>query len=52
MPKVVRCCRRPATKQIIYDSGDKDQELILCDYHFNLDPAFQRNIKKLTELKS
>lgn len=46
-----RCCKRPATKRIIYDCGIGDQELILCDYHYNLDPAFQRNIKKIEDVQ-
>ena len=51
MRELRRCCKRSAKYQIVYDCGQEDQELILCDYHYNLDPAFQRNIKKIEEVK-
>jgi len=47
-----RCCKRPGTKRIIYDCGIEDQELILCEHHYNLDPAFQRKIKKMEDISS
>jgi len=46
-----RCCDNPARYDIVYDcSPDEDQNLILCSYHYNLDPAFSRNIKSKKEL--
>ena len=47
-----RCCKRPAKYDIVYDCGPEEQHLILCEYHYGLDPAFQRNIKKMKELKN
>jgi len=46
-----KCCKRPSKYEIIYDCGpDPDQNLILCEYHYNLDPAFSRNIKTIKDL--
>ena len=52
MNKTSRCCKRFGKYHIVYDCGpDPDQEIILCEYHYSLDPAFQRNIKKIEALK-
>jgi len=46
-----RCCQNPPRYDIVYDCDpDEDQNLILCSYHYNLDPAFSRNIKSMKEL--
>lgn len=54
MQKPSKCCKRPGKYHIIYDCGGSspDQEVILCNYHYNLDPAFQRNIKSIEEIKN
>jgi len=50
MPRV--CCKkRPAKYKIVYDWPPEPEEVILCEYHYNLDPAFQRNIKSIEEIK-
>lgn len=47
-----KCCNKPSKYEIVYDcSPDPDQELTLCEYHYNLDPAFSRNIKTIKELE-
>jgi len=46
-----KCCNTPGKYHIVYDCGpDSDQELILCEYHYGLHPAFKQNIKSIKEL--
>ena len=45
-----RCCKRQAKYRIIYDCGPEDQELVLCEYHYGLSPAFKRNIKDIKDV--
>ena len=47
-----KCCNKPGKYKIIYD-WQVPEELILCEYHYNLDPAFSdvQFIKKIEELK-
>ena len=45
-----KCCKKPAKYHIIYDCGLDDQDLILCDYHYNRDSVFQRNIKSMERI--
>jgi len=53
MPGWVKCCKRKATREITYDCGSGEEKgIILCNYHYDLDPAFQRNIKKIKEIKN
>ena len=50
-----KCCTRKATRKIVYDCGPNDEEMLLCDFHFLLDPVFQKNIKhveKIEEIKN
>ena len=52
LEEVRKCCKGFGKYYIVYDCGpDPDQELILCEYHYGLDPAFQRNIKSMKELE-
>ena len=45
-------CDRPSKYEIIYDCGpDPEQELILCEYHYGKDSAFQRNIKTMRKVE-
>ena len=46
-----KCCKRESKYHIIYDCGLSDQDLILCDYHYNLHPSFKQHIKSIEELK-
>jgi len=47
-----KCCDRLSKYEIVYDCGpDEDQFLILCEYHYNLDPAFSRHIKTMKVLE-
>lgn len=45
-----KCCNRPSKYYIVYDCGPEEQELILCQYHYDLDPSFKQYIKKIEEL--
>ena len=45
-------CKKPVRFEIDYDWSIESQTLLLCDYHFNLDPVFQRHIKNLVEIKN
>ena len=47
-----KCCKRPGTRKIVYDCGTNDEELILCDFHYNLDPVFQKHIRTIEEIKN
>lgn len=52
MNQIRKCCKRPGRYQIKYDCGRvPDQELILCEFHYNSDPVFQRNIKTMKEFE-
>lgn len=52
MQKPPKCCNRPGKYEITYDCGpNPDQKLILCEFHYNLESVFQRNIKKIEEIK-
>jgi len=47
-----KCCKRQSKYNIVYDCGPESQALILCEYHYGLHPAFQRNIKTIEEIKN
>lgn len=47
-----KCCNRPSKYHVIYDCGLDDQDLTLCDYHYNLHEAFKKNIKSIEEIKN
>ena len=54
MQEPSKCCKRESKYHIIYDCGvsSPDQELILCEHHYQLNEAFQRNIKSIKEIKN
>jgi len=43
-------CKEKPKYEITYDSGTHDQNLILCQKHYDI-PIFQLNIKNKKELK-
>ena len=46
------CCQRPSKYHIIYDCGSSDQDMILCEYHYNLHESFKQNIRSIEEIKN
>jgi len=46
-----RCCKtRPERHRVKYSCGENpDEEMILCDYHFNLSPIMKEHIKKIED---
>ena len=45
-----RCCTRPSIYHVIYDAGITTQDLTLCSFHYESNPAFKKNIKSITEV--
>ena len=43
-------CKEKPKYEIIYDSGTHDQNLVLCQKHYDSNPVFKKNIKKIQEL--
>jgi len=46
-----KCCKNIAKYHITYDCGLEDQELFLCDYHYNSNDVFKKFIKVIEEIK-
>lgn len=47
----VHCCKRTPKYKIEYDGGSSgNYKYVLCEKHYNSDPAFQRNIITKEEL--
>lgn len=44
-------CTRQPRWNITYDCGTSSKKLILCDYHYTLDPVFQEEIQEIQEIK-
>ena len=45
-----RLCKKLPKWNAVYDSGIGEQNLILCEFHYNSDKVFQRNIKTIEEV--
>jgi hypothetical protein len=45
-------CKNPVKYSIIYDGGESsDQELSLCESHYDSNPVFQKYILKIVEIE-
>jgi len=51
--EIPRCCKtRPERYRVKYSCGQNaDEEIIICDFHFNLSPIMKEHIKKIEEIK-
>ena len=47
----MKCCKSKSKYEIVYDCGDHDQTIHVCEKHYALHAVFRRNIKNLKELK-
>jgi len=45
-------CKNQPKYDIIYDSGPHDQHLVLCQNHYDSNPVFKKNVKKIEEIKN
>ena len=43
-------CKKLPKWHLVYDAGIGEQDLILCEFHYNSDKVFQRNIKTIEEV--
>ncbi|WP_182128409.1 hypothetical protein [Nitrosopumilus sp. b3] len=51
MADLRKCCNQPSKFSIVYDAGNQQkQELLICDFHYNCDEVFRKNILKIEEV--
>jgi len=45
-------CKEKPKYDITYDSGTHDQNLVLCQKHYDSNPVFKQHVKKIEEIKN
>ena len=43
-------CKKLPKWHVVYDAGITTQDLTLCSFHYESNPAFKKNIKSITEV--